>query len=72
MSAEERSAVNGRVFLDASLYGDLQSWIRRHYRRQLCVNDLSEAQLAIDCRDAFCDLAEILDLPFLSQSGQAL
>jgi succinylarginine dihydrolase len=67
MSAEERAAVSGRVFLDASLYHDLQAWIRRHYRTQLNFSDLSDPQLAAECEHAFRDLAEILELPSIFQ-----
>jgi succinylarginine dihydrolase len=67
MSAKERAAVSGRVFLDAELYADLKAWIERHYRAALSFDDLRDPNLVSEIHCALESLSEILQLPQLFQ-----
>lgn len=67
MSAAERAAVDGRVFLDAQLYADLKNWIECHYRAELTFHDLRDPELYAECQLAFASLSDILQLPEISQ-----
>lgn len=58
----ERAAVDARVFLDDALAGDLDSWIRRHYRDRLGPEDLGDPQLVDESRRALDELTPMLRL----------
>lgn len=62
LNQKERLAVNGRVFLDATLYEELTDWVSKHYRNDLCKDDLSDPQLLQESREALDDLTGILKL----------
>jgi succinylarginine dihydrolase len=51
LTANERAAIRGRVFLDRNLYRDLTGWVNHHYREETA--------------QAFSQLSEILQLPEL-------
>ncbi len=59
----ERAAVGARVFLDDALAGDLEAWIRRHYRDRLAQDDLADPALLDESRHALDELTRILKLP---------
>ena len=63
LTAAERAAVRGRVFLDDALAGDLEAWIRRHYRDRLVPGDLADPALLDESRRALDELTELLRLP---------
>ena len=59
----ERAAVRARVFLDDALAGDLDAWIRRHYRDRLAPADLGDPSLYDESRRALDELTALLRLP---------
>jgi succinylarginine dihydrolase len=62
MTEAQRKAIRPRVFLDDSLYGDLCSWVDRHYREQLSIGDIADVRLLNESRAALAELAGILEL----------
>lgn len=62
LSRAEREALSGRVLLDDALYGELVSWVERHYREHLAVDDLADPLLAEQTLAALDELTEILQL----------
>jgi succinylarginine dihydrolase len=65
LTANERAAIRGRVFLDRNLYRDLTGWVNHHYREALSFKDLTDPKLADETAQAFSQLSEILQLPEL-------
>ena len=63
LTAAERAAVRGRVFLDDALAGDLETWIDRHYRDRLAPADLADPCLLDESRRALDELTQLLALP---------
>ena len=63
LNREQRKAVRGRVWLDQSLYSDLQSWIERHYPERIEPQDLSDLDLAVRSWEALRELQQIMELP---------
>ena len=59
----ERASVGSRVFLDDALAGDLDGWIRRHYRDRLAPADLADPALYDESRRALDELTTLLRLP---------
>ncbi len=59
----ERAAIGARVFLDDTLAGDLDAWIRRHYRERLAPDDLGDPALLDESRRALDELTRLLRLP---------
>jgi len=59
----ERAALGARVLLDDALAGELDAWIRRHYRDRLERADLADPSLLDDTRRALDELTRILALP---------
>jgi succinylarginine dihydrolase len=59
---EERSAVRARVFLDDALAGELEAWIRKHYRDRLAAGDLPDVRLWRESCAALDELTGILRL----------
>jgi succinylarginine dihydrolase len=62
MTEAQRNAIRPRVFLDDGLYCELVSWVERHYRNELSVADLADANLLTESRQALSELALILRL----------
>ena len=63
LTPEERAAVSARVFVDAALAGELEAWIRRHYRDRLVPGDLADPALLDESRRALDELTRLLRLP---------
>jgi succinylarginine dihydrolase len=63
LTAQERAAAGARVFLDDALAGDLEAWIRRHYRDRLAPADLADPALLDESRRALDELTRVLRLP---------
>ncbi len=62
LTGEELSHLGARVILDDILYEDLTSWVNRHYRDTLQVNDLRDPNLVRESRIALDELTQIMDL----------
>jgi succinylarginine dihydrolase len=60
MTDAQLRAIRPRVFLDESLYADLHSWITRHYREELRIEDLADPALLAESRAAIAELTTIL------------
>ena len=63
LTAAERAAIEARVFLDDALAGELDAWIRRHYRDRLAPDDLADPALLDETRRALDELTRIMRLP---------
>jgi succinylarginine dihydrolase len=62
LTAEERSSIRARVWLDAALHAELVSWVTRHYRDRLAPGDLADPALLDECRRALDELGQLLRL----------
>jgi succinylarginine dihydrolase len=62
MTAEERAAVRGNVWLDGALHDALSAWVRRHYRDRLAPADLADPALLTESRRALDELSALLGL----------
>jgi succinylarginine dihydrolase len=63
LNQKQREAVAGRIWLDESLYHDLQAWIDRHYPERLELSDLADPELAMRSWTALRELEQIIELP---------
>lgn len=62
LTAEERAAVEARVFWDDALGAELESWVQRHYRDRLTGADLGDPVFARETMAALDELTQILRL----------
>lgn len=62
LSDEEQGALGARVILDEALYVELKSWIERHYRDRITLDDLADPALLAEGRQALDELTRILRL----------
>ncbi|MGI2111317.1 N-succinylarginine dihydrolase [Shewanella frigidimarina] len=62
MNEQEVAAVNQNTLMNDTLFTRLNTWVDRHYRDQLTVNDLADPQLIIESRTALDELTQILKL----------
>jgi len=62
MNQQEVAAVNQNTLMSDSLFTRLNTWVDRHYRDQLTVQDLADPQLIIESRTALDELTQILKL----------
>ena len=62
LSAEERTALTGRVLLTDALHDELAAWVERHYRDRLAPDDLADPQLADETLTALDELTRILQI----------
>ncbi|MCA1770328.1 MAG: N-succinylarginine dihydrolase, partial [Halomonas sp.] len=60
LSAEERTALAGRVLLDDALHGELVAWVERHYRDRLAPEELADPALARETLVALDELSSML------------
>lgn len=70
LTQQELGAVNSNCLLDESLYSRLKSWITKHYRDRLTLNDLRDPQLLDESRSALDELSRILSLGNVYQFQQ--
>jgi succinylarginine dihydrolase len=59
---EERAAIRARVFFDDGLGAELESWVRRHYRDRLTLDDLADPALLDESRRSLDELTTLLRL----------
>lgn len=65
LTDQEITSLGARVMLDDALYGELATWINRHYRDHLAPADLADPALLVEARSALDELTRILRLgPF--------
>ncbi|HEY5676470.1 MAG TPA: N-succinylarginine dihydrolase [Myxococcales bacterium] len=62
LTAEERAAVEARVFWDEALGAELETWVRRHYRDRVTGADLADPRFARETMAALDELTRILRL----------
>ncbi len=62
LSDAERAAIAARVFWSDALGGELEAWVRRHYRDRLTGADLADPLLARETMGALDELTRILRL----------
>lgn len=62
MSQQQIDACQARVFLDDDLYAELVDWVNRHYRDELCAQDLSDPALMLESYTALDELSQLLNL----------
>ncbi|MBL4694133.1 N-succinylarginine dihydrolase [Candidatus Gracilibacteria bacterium] len=65
LSQEEKAAMNGRMFVDQTMLGELRSWVDRNYREDLTPAELADPQLLNESRTALDELTQIMELPSL-------
>ena len=65
MSKVELNAIHPAVLLDARLYAQLESWIKKHYREELKPVELADPNLSREIQAALDELTLILKLPNL-------
>ncbi len=62
LEGHERAALGARVVYDEELHQLLESWVRRHYRDRLTLDDLAAPELLDEVRRALDELTELLAL----------
>jgi succinylarginine dihydrolase len=62
LTGAERAAVAARVFWDEQLGGELEAWVRRHYRDRLTAADLADPLLVREVLTALDELSRLLRL----------
>lgn len=62
LTPQELAAVPAGFLLDDALAGDLEAWVRRHYREQIGPGDLGDPHLLEEARTALDALTQILPL----------
>jgi succinylarginine dihydrolase len=65
LTEAEARAMHQGVIWSSALHEKLVAWVNRHYRDELCPNDLRDARLIPEGRDALDELTGILELPGL-------
>jgi succinylarginine dihydrolase len=62
LTREEQRHVKARLFFDAALGASLESWVERHYRDRLSLDDLADPALLVETRTALDELSQLLHL----------
>ncbi len=62
MTKTQLEHVHQPMMFTSELYGRLTRWVGRHYRDQLCPDDLADPQLLAQNHAALDELTQILDL----------
>lgn len=62
LNVAERAAVNPRVWMNDTLFTQLDAWIDRHYRDRLAPADLADPKLLGESRAALDELTTLLGL----------
>lgn len=65
LTDEELTAMHSAIRLTATLYADLQAWVKRHYRDELSIRDLGDPEILAEVRRAQDELREMLQLQCL-------
>ncbi len=70
----ELSSMHQGVLVNDALLDNLDSWVDKHYRSQLCAADLIDPALLDECYTALDELTSLLDLgtiyPFQRENGR--
>ena len=66
LSEDELSHMHQGVRFTDVLHEQLAGWVNRHYREALSVSDLVDPSLVTETNNAFLELEDILQLPFVS------
>ncbi|MEM9101925.1 MAG: N-succinylarginine dihydrolase [Pseudomonadota bacterium] len=62
LNEEEIAQVNPQCLLTDSLYEELVTWVKKHYREELKPDDMIDPEFLIECRTALDELTQMLDL----------
>ena len=62
LNEEEQRAVPPRLFFSEQLFGELTSWVKRHYRESLSLADFRDPALLAEIQTALDKLTQILEL----------
>jgi succinylarginine dihydrolase len=62
LTERERAAVTAHVFVDGPLLDELESWMKRHYRDRLTLDDLADPALLDELETALDELSALLGL----------
>ena len=62
MTEQECAAVNPHTLMNENLFNSLNTWLDKHYRDQLLIDDLRDPQLLIESRTALDELTQLLKL----------
>lgn len=62
LTEQELNAVNPACLLNNTLYEKLVTWVIKHYRDKLAIDDLRDPQLLLESRSALDELTQILSL----------
>jgi succinylarginine dihydrolase len=62
LNEKEIAGTNPDVFMNANLYSRLETWIHKHYRDRLAMNDLADPNLVNEVRASLDELTQILGL----------
>jgi succinylarginine dihydrolase len=72
LTGEELGALAGRTLVDEALLGELEAWVKRHYREQLSGDDLADPALARESMAALDELTSLLHIgPIYDFQGPA-
>jgi succinylarginine dihydrolase len=71
MTEQEYAAVNQNTLINDAKFSQLNTWVDKHYRDTLHVNDLSDPQLLIESRTALDELTQLLHLGSIYPFQQA-
>lgn len=64
LTEQELNSIHQSVRFDETLYERLTDWVKRNYREALAPDDLRDPRLIEEVNTAFCELQEILELPY--------
>lgn len=62
LTEAEANAVHKKIFLNESLYQQIKTWIKKHYRSRMDTKDLLDPLLIKESRTALDELSQILQL----------
>ena len=68
LTEDELAHIHPGIRFTEQLYDRLQTWIDRHYRETLSIADLADPSLVSETNDAYRELENVLQLPFVSPS----
>jgi succinylarginine dihydrolase len=62
LNEQEIAGTHQKVFMNDSLYAQLGTWAKKHYRDRLSLNDLRDVALLDECRTALDELTSLLGI----------